>query len=67
MGKLTSDQLNEIEYNNYEAGLNGETYEFHAVSARQAWFLTYDWTNGVAPEYLIEVDRFGHIVRELTD
>lgn len=67
MGKLTSEQLAEIEYNNYEAGLNGESIMFHTVSTRQAWFLTYEGTNGVAPDYLVELDKHGKVIQELTD
>ena len=67
MGKITSDQLNKLEYNNYEAGLNGESIMFHAVSTRQAWFLTYEWTNGVAPDYLVKLDKYGKVIQELTD
>lgn len=67
MGKITSDQLNEIEYNNYRAEWEGETYEFHAVSTRQAWFLTYKWTDGAAPNYLVKLDKSGKVIQELTD
>ena len=67
MGKITSEQLDEIEYNNYEAGLNGESTMFHAVSTRQAWFLIYEWTNGVALDYLVELDKYGKVIQELTD
>lgn len=67
MGKITSEQLNEIEYNNYEAELNGESTMLHAISTRQAWFLTYEWTNGVAPDYLVELDKYGNVIQELTE
>lgn len=67
MGKLTSEQLAETEYNNYEAELNGESTMFHAVSTRQAWFLTYEWTNGIAPDYLVKIDKYGKVIQELTD
>ena len=67
MGKITSEQLDEFEYNNYEAVLNGESTMFHAVSTRQAWFLIYEWTNGVALDYLVELDKYGKVIQELTD
>lgn len=67
MGKLSSSDLDDLEFNNYRAVSDGEEYEFHAVSVRQAWYLAYEYFNGEVLDYLAEIDRQGVEVNIILD
>lgn len=62
MGRLTSEQLEEKVYNNYRARLDGEEYEYHAVSVRQAWYLALEHFGDECLDSLIEIDQKGNVV-----
>ena len=60
LGKMTFQ-------NNYRATLDGEEYDFHAVSDRQAWYLAYQWADDELVDSLCEIDAQGNPVRELLE
>lgn len=67
MGRLISEQLDEQFWNNYRAAYDGEEYEFHAVSLRQAWYLAFQHFGDECLDYLAEIDQNGDIVDVILD
>lgn len=67
MGRLSSDQLDEQFWNNYRAAYDGDEYEFHAVSLRQAWYLAFQHFGDECLDYLAEIDQSGDIVDVILD
>lgn len=67
MGKLSSADLDTIEFNNYRAMSGGETYEFHAVSVRQAWYLAFEHFENELLDYLAEINQNGVEMNILLD
>lgn len=67
MGKITADDLAEQFPNNYRARYDGEEYEYHAVSVRQAWYLAFQHFGDECLDYLAEIDLDGDEVCILLD
>lgn len=67
MGKLSSKDLDEKFWNNYRARYEGEQYEYHAVSIRQAWYLAFEHFGDECLDYLAEIDEDGDVVGVILD
>lgn len=67
MGKISAASLEEQFYNNYRAHYDGETYEYHAVSVRQAWYLAFEHFGDECLDYLAEIDQSGDEVNVILD
>ena len=67
MGKLTSEDLEEKYFNNYRASYDGEEFEYHAVSVRQAWYLAFEHFGDECLDYLAEIDQDGDVVDVILD
>lgn len=67
MGKLTSEDLEEKYFNNYRAAYDGEDFEYHAVSIRQAWYLAFEHFGDECLDYLAEIDQDGDVVDVILD
>lgn len=62
MGRLTNEQLEEKFYNNYRAIFDGDEYEYHAVSVRQAFYMAFEHFGDECLDFMAEIDRNGEIV-----
>jgi hypothetical protein len=67
MGKLSASELDEKFYNNYRAIYEGDEYEYHAVSVRQAWYLAFEHFGDECLDYLAEIDQDGNEVNVILD
>lgn len=67
MGRMTAEDLEEKFHNNYRARYDGEDYEYHAVSVRQAWYLAFEHFGDECLDYLAEIDQNGDEVSVLLD
>jgi len=67
MGKMSSRELDEKFWNNYRAEYEGEAYEYHAVSIRQAWYLAFEHFGDECLDYLAEIDEDGSVVGVILD
>ena len=67
MGKMTAEDLAEQFPNNYRARYDGDEYEYHAVSVRQAWYLAFQHFGDECLDYLAEIDPDGDEVCILLD
>lgn len=62
MGRLTNEELDETLYNNYRAVFDGEEYEYHAVSVRQAFYLAFEHFGDECLDFMAEIDQNGELV-----
>lgn len=62
MGRITNAEMNEKEFNNYRAVFDGDEYEFHAVSVRQAFYLAFEHFGDECLDALMEIDQAGDVV-----
>lgn len=62
MGRLTNEQLEEKFYNNYRAIFDGDEYEYHAVSVRQAFYMAFEHFGDECLDFMAEIDQNGEIV-----
>lgn len=62
MGRVSSEELDKHDYDNYRARYEGEDFTFHAVSVRQAWYLAFDHFGDECVDYLAEIDQYGDVV-----
>lgn len=67
MGKISAEQLEQHEYDNYRASYDGEEYTYRAVSVRQAWYLAFQHFGDECLDYLAEIDQDGDEVTILLD
>ena len=67
MGRVSSEELDRHDYNNYRACYEGEDYTFHAVSVRQAWYLAFQHFGDECVDYLVEIDQYGDVVDVIMD
>lgn len=67
MGRMSAEDLDEKYYNNYRARYEGEDYEYHAVSVRQAWYLAFEHFGDECLDYLAEIDQDGDEVSIFLD
>lgn len=67
MGRMSSDELDEVLFNNYRATYEGEDYEYRAVSVRQAWYLAFQHFGDECLDALVEIDQNGDVVEILLD
>lgn len=67
MGRISSNELDAQEWNNYRAAYEGEEYEYHAVSIRQAWYLAFEHFGDECVDYLAEIDQDGEVVGVILD
>lgn len=62
MGKISGEELDEQLWNNYRATYDGEDYEYHAVSVRQAWYMAFQHFGDECLDALVEIDQSGNVV-----
>ena len=67
MGKISAQELEQHEYDNYRACYEGEEFTFHAVSVRQAWYKAFEHFGDEWVDYLAEIDQHGTEVIILLD
>lgn len=67
MGKISAQELEQHDYDNYRACYEGEEFTFHAVSVRQAWYLAFDHFGDECVDYLAEIDQYGDVVDVIMD
>lgn len=67
MGRVSAEEMEEKYYDNYRAGCDGETWDFHAVSVRQAWYLAFQHFGDECLSYLAEIDEYGDVITTLMD
>lgn len=67
MGKISAEQLEQHEYDNYRACYEGEEFTFHAVSVRQAWYLAFQHFGDECLDALVEIDQSGNVVEVYLD
>lgn len=62
MGKISAEQLEQHEHDNYRASYDGEEYTYRAVSVRQAWYLAFQHFGDECLDTLVEIDPLGNVV-----
>jgi len=67
VGRVSSEELDEHDYDNYRACYEGEEFTFHAVSVRQAWYLAFAHFGDECVDYLAEIDQDGSVVDVIMD
>lgn len=67
MGKISGDELAEQLFSNYRATFEGEEYEYHAVSVKQAWYLAFEHFGDECVDSLVEIDQNGTVVEVYLD
>lgn len=67
MGRVSAEDLDKLEYDNYRACYEGEEFTFHAVSVRQAWYLAFEHFGDECVDYLAEIDQRGDVVDVIMD
>ena len=67
MGRVSPEELDKRDYDNYRACYEGEEFIFRAVSIRQAWYLAFEHFGDECVDYLAEIDEYGDVVDVIMD